>query len=167
MTVDTASATPVAPLAGPVLSNMLLGEDEFVEPVHLLRDLTGDLAVAHPAEVTESIAQIVAHMHYFQHRNLAVIRGESLPAADHDEVTFREIPPEHWQNLVSEFLADLDELMAVTESDTEIVREVGDDETVGDRIRWSAVHNAYHYGQIVLLRRLLGAWPPEGGENTW
>jgi hypothetical protein len=24
-----------------------------------------------------------------------------------------------------------------------------------------------HLGQVVLLRRLLGAWPPPGGGDTW
>ena len=30
-----------------------------------------------------------------------------------------------------------------------------------------ASHNSYHLGQIVLLRRALGAWPPPGGGATW
>ena len=30
-----------------------------------------------------------------------------------------------------------------------------------------ALHNSYHLGQIVLLRRILGAWPPPSGGDTW
>ncbi len=30
-----------------------------------------------------------------------------------------------------------------------------------------AVHNSYHAGQIALLRRQSGAWPPERGGDTW
>ena len=30
-----------------------------------------------------------------------------------------------------------------------------------------ASHNSYHLGQIVLVRQLLGAWPPPGGGLTW
>ncbi len=30
-----------------------------------------------------------------------------------------------------------------------------------------AAHNAYHFGRIVLLRRLLGIWPPASGGFTW
>ena len=29
------------------------------------------------------------------------------------------------------------------------------------------VHHAHHLGQIVLLRRLAGLWPPPGGGDTW
>lgn len=30
-----------------------------------------------------------------------------------------------------------------------------------------ADHNTYHFGQIVSLRRQLGAWPPPSGGQTW
>jgi uncharacterized damage-inducible protein DinB len=30
-----------------------------------------------------------------------------------------------------------------------------------------AAHNAYHAGQVVLLRRQLGSWPPPGVGDTW
>ena len=30
-----------------------------------------------------------------------------------------------------------------------------------------AAHNSYHVGQIALLRRQLGAWPPRRGGDTW
>ncbi len=155
------------PLTGPVLSNMLLGEDEFTEPVHLLRDLSGEQATTCIGESNESIARVVGHMHYWQHRNLAVILGEKPPYPASEEVTWPDVPAESWQGLVSEFLSDLDAMMGITENDEELIRELAEDEAVGDRIRWSAIHNAYHFGQVVLLRRILGYWPPEGGENTW
>ena len=28
-------------------------------------------------------------------------------------------------------------------------------------------HNSYHLGQIVVLRQLLGAWPPPHGGQSW
>ena len=30
-----------------------------------------------------------------------------------------------------------------------------------------AAHNSYHTGQIAMIRRALGAWPPRGGGDTW
>jgi uncharacterized damage-inducible protein DinB len=165
---DTESAAmelPTPPLTGPVLSNMLLGEEEFAEPVQLLRDLTGDQAAVAPSGAPESIGQIVAHMSFWQHRNLAVIRGEKPAYPSHPEQTWAHVQPDQWPDLVSGFLSDLDELMGMTENDQDLSRDLGEDETVGDRIRWTAVHNAYHFGQIVLLRRMAGIWPPEGGED--
>jgi len=29
------------------------------------------------------------------------------------------------------------------------------------------VHNSYHIGQVAMLRRTLGAWPPQGGGDSW
>jgi uncharacterized damage-inducible protein DinB len=35
-------------------------------------------------------------------------------------------------------------------------------------ILWQTLaHNSYHVGQIALLRRTLGAWPPRGGGDSW
>jgi hypothetical protein len=154
--------SPSPPLAGPVLSNMLLGEDEFIEPPQMLRDLTAGQATLKPLGAPESIAQIVAHMHFWQHRNVAVINGEKPPYPKDPDQTWAEVRSDQWPGLVSEFLSDLDELMACTENDGGLTRDLGEDETVGDRIRWTAIHNAYHFGQIALIRRMQGLWPPEG-----
>ena len=32
--------------------------------------------------------------------------------------------------------------------------------TIGDALMHLAQHNAYHLGQIVMLRQMLGVWPP-------
>ena len=28
-------------------------------------------------------------------------------------------------------------------------------------------HNSYHVGQIAMIRRILGPWPPRDGGDTW
>jgi uncharacterized damage-inducible protein DinB len=38
--------------------------------------------------------------------------------------------------------------------------------TVGLRMVWFTGHNAYHLGQVVLMRRILGAWPPLTGGDA-
>jgi hypothetical protein len=30
-----------------------------------------------------------------------------------------------------------------------------------------ATHNAHHLGQVILVRQVLGAWPPPAGSWTW
>jgi hypothetical protein len=30
-----------------------------------------------------------------------------------------------------------------------------------------AAHDSYHFGRIVLLRQMCGAWPPKSGGFTW
>jgi hypothetical protein len=168
ITSELNSDSAQSPLTGGVLANMLLGEDEFTEPMTLLTDLNPSQAVGRPSDNIESIAQIVAHMQFWQDYSLCVIRGEKprYPSNQAEkDATWREVEEGDWNGLASDFLAGLDSFMALTESDSEISRPLKDDETVGDRIRWTAMHNAYHCGQIVLLRRMLGAWPPAGEEG--
>lgn len=39
--------------------------------------------------------------------------------------------------------------------------------TVHDALTHIAVHNAHHLGQVVVLRQMLGRWPPPAGSWTW
>ena len=38
--------------------------------------------------------------------------------------------------------------------------------TMGDVLHSLAVHNAYHMGKIVVVRQLIGAWPPAGESES-
>ncbi len=39
--------------------------------------------------------------------------------------------------------------------------------TVENVLASIANHNAYHLGQVVLLRQLLDSWPPPSGGDSW
>ena len=39
--------------------------------------------------------------------------------------------------------------------------------TVREQLESLAAHNHYHFGRIVLLRQLLGDWPPPSGGFSW
>ena len=39
--------------------------------------------------------------------------------------------------------------------------------TIRDALTHVAEHNAHHMGQVVLLRQLIGKWPPPDGSWTW
>jgi uncharacterized damage-inducible protein DinB len=57
----------------------------------------------------------------------------------------------------------------------ELQREVesaqpGDKTVAGtiEAVLWQMVgHNSYHLGQIALIRRALGVWPPRAGGDRW
>jgi uncharacterized damage-inducible protein DinB len=38
---------------------------------------------------------------------------------------------------------------------------------VRDAIEHTAAHTSHHLGQVILLRQMLGAWPPPSGSYTW
>ena len=72
-------------------------------------------------------------------------------------------PPDEkaWDKSVRAFRKDLKELCALVMDDaTDLYAKIphGDGQTILREALLAADHNAYHVGQLVLVRRLLGAW---------
>jgi uncharacterized damage-inducible protein DinB len=72
-------------------------------------------------------------------------------------------PPDEkaWEKSVKAFRKDLKTICAlVSDEKTDLFAKIshGDGQTILREALLVADHNAYHIGQIVLLRRLLGAW---------
>jgi len=72
-------------------------------------------------------------------------------------------PPsdETWDETVEAIRADLKVFAAlISDKDTDLYAKIphGDGQTVLREALLAADHNAYHVGQLVLVRRLLGAW---------
>ena len=66
-----------------------------------------------------------------------------------------------WDKSVRAFKRDLKEMVALVEDPkTDLFAKIpnGDGQTVLREALLTADHNAYHIGQLVLVRRLLGAW---------
>jgi DinB superfamily len=77
-----------------------------------------------------------------------------------------DAPPDApaWANSVKAFRRDIKEMQSLVSSpktDLFAVIPHGDGQTVLREALLVADHNAYHLGELVLLRRLLGAWPEE------
>ena len=69
--------------------------------------------------------------------------------------------PGAWDKSVESFRHDLEALCAlVTNPSTDLFTKIphGDGQTILREALLAADHNAYHLGEMVLLRRLLGAW---------
>jgi hypothetical protein len=72
-------------------------------------------------------------------------------------------PPDEqaWHNSVQAFRSDMKRFTKLLADDsTELFKKIphGDGQTILRQALLAADHNAYHLGQLVLLRRLLGAW---------
>ena len=66
-----------------------------------------------------------------------------------------------WDQSVEEFRRDLKRMCALVSSEsTDLFEKIphGDGQTILREALLVADHNAYHLGELVLLRRLLGAW---------
>lgn len=69
-----------------------------------------------------------------------------------------------WDASVDAFRRDLDAMKDMVQNpDLDLLAEMphGDGQTYLREALLVADHNAYHLGQLVTVRRLLGCWPPE------
>lgn len=72
--------------------------------------------------------------------------------------------PTAWDRTVAAFRADLRAMQdLVGDSAVDLFAPIahGDGQTILREALLAADHNAYHLGQLVMLRRVLGAWPED------
>jgi hypothetical protein len=70
-----------------------------------------------------------------------------------------------WDHSVKSFKADLEAMKRlVRDPATDLFARIphGDGQTILREALLVADHNAYHLGQLVVVRRVLGCWPEEG-----
>ena len=161
-----------------------------MDPVACVEDISSELATRTVAGYPHSIWQIVEHMNYWMEYDLGKIAGENrrypekaieswpahpIPTADGRSAAARSVD-QAWRATTCRFTDSLARLARLAESDATTlelkVQNIGDsksprESTVHSMLWQIAMHNSYHAGQIALLRRQSGAWPPERGGDTW
>src|SRR5215467_16170255 len=105
-----------------------------------------------------SVGQLVNHIVFWDRESLAKFKGEAPEkfSGNNDE-TFK-FDPKDWDALVKA----LDQVMTDWENAIEKADEAklkGSYSTIGK----IATHNAYHIGEIVMVRKEQGSWNPEKG----
>lgn len=150
------------------VKEMLTGGGAFLLPQRLLGDLTDAQALAVPPGSLYSIAQVVAHIHFWQERGIALARGANLPRPAHLDDTFPVPQAGEWDALRAAFLNGLDVCAQVAaEKSGETSPDRDDRDIAYDLAECPALHSAYHYGQIAMLRQIQGLWPLAGGDESW
>jgi len=87
------------------------------------------------------------------------LKGEKAPPATTDNnETFNKFDATSWPETVKK----LDENLTALE---QLVEGADDAKmaAIADTIAHISAHNAYHTGQIVMIRKLQGSWDPEKG----
>ena len=162
------------------LRELVHGKGAHADPVACIEDVSADLAARRIARDPHSIWQIVLHMNYWMDHDLASIAGEKPRYPDHAIESWPEHPEParepQWQAARQRFIELLARLAALADSDSSTLERVIVDVGVAHTPRQASVrarlwqivaHNSYHTGQIALLRRQAGAWPPQRGGDTW
>jgi len=131
----------------------------FVSFGQAVKGLTHEQATQKIHKDSQTIFEIVAHITYWNERYLKKMRGEaqSSPMESNNELTFTESGFKSWNELLQkaeEVFSDwVKHLESLTEKDAEHFTAISN----------TSMHNAYHIGQIVLLRKLQGSWKKDEG----
>jgi uncharacterized damage-inducible protein DinB len=157
--------------------------------VDLQEFLTAPIAHLAPAKVIEgldardaerrvdrtphSIAEIVAHLTFWQAWFHARCTGRREPMPASAAVGWPNVDPGSWPSIEANFLERLAALTSLASGDVSTPVSPAIEfpplakYTIADALVHAATHNAHHLGQVVTLRQLLGAWPPPAGSWTW
>jgi hypothetical protein len=128
--------------------------------------LAPELVGTRPAGTPHSLWEQLEHMRIAQSDILLFSRsaGHVSPKWPEGYWPASPVPPDGsaWQESMRAFEADLEsfaEMLGDPARDLHSPFPWGDGQTLMREALVLADHNAYHVGQIVLLRRLLGSWP--------
>ena len=124
-----------------------------------------DLRAAKVDGVSQTPWRLLEDMRICQWRILELSRSSEHLSPEFPDGYWPEgdAPPdvESWDRSVVAFRADLQAMMdLVADPDTDLYARIphGDGQTILREALLVADHNAYHLGQLVFLRRCLGAW---------
>lgn len=126
---------------------------DFDGPDTLLRNVSAEQAVAKLPGWPYSIGTNVAHADHWQKIWLARLTGARAPKTFPD---FPEVEPAEWEHVRRSFLLNLAQAQEIASAET-FSHKMRDDATARKLLLQIALHNAYHLGQIKLLKRLLRA----------
>jgi uncharacterized damage-inducible protein DinB len=160
------------------LMELLRGKGAHADPVVCVEDISADVAARQVAGFPHSIGQLVFHMNYWMEYELRHIRGERPQYPEHNAESFPApgLDAEQWDRLRKRFTDLLAEYAGLANSSPqELQREIksgyeADKNVSGtlEAVLWQMVaHNSYHAGQIAMIRRMLGMWPPRAGGDSW
>jgi uncharacterized damage-inducible protein DinB len=171
------------------LEQILVGDGYATPPKRILEGLInqngsdqhgGDgLTHQKPAGAPHSIYEELWHVVFWQQITLEWISGIETPypkSSLDGFPTVLDMEKESFSALAARFFAGLNAAVAAANDKSRHGRLVRCPSRPGHPVRTMTVleqlenlaaHNAYHLGRIVLLRQLLGAWPPPSGGDSW
>jgi len=156
-------------------NELLVSPFAYAPPAHLLEGLSDAEAVKKLDGTPHTVAEIVAHMAFWQEWFLDRCRGAAAPMAEHAAAGWPGAPAGSWDETRGRFLEGLRQAASMGAhpggASTALSPAINFPPlahyTVHDALSHIAIHNAHHLGQIVVLRQLIGRWPPPAGSWTW
>lgn len=133
-----------------------------------VKDLPRELRVRRPAGLPHSPWELIEHIRIAQHDLLDFCRNSNYKHAlnwpdDYWPKAGAEPSDTEWEKSISALRSDRDALKQfLLEPGRDLAARIphGTGQTYLRTFLVAADHAAYHLGELVAVRRLLGAWPP-------
>jgi uncharacterized damage-inducible protein DinB len=157
------------------LHAILRGAHAYLAPAAVLADLGAEHASRRSGDSPHSIAEIVAHMAFWQDWFLNRCDGVATPAPRHADLGWPAVNTVRWEVILQRFEAGFARALLLADDQQRTSAAIAPplefdhlaSYTVSDALIHLALHNAHHLGQVIVLRQQLGAWPPTAGSWTW
>jgi uncharacterized damage-inducible protein DinB len=161
------------------LEQILVGDAAAAPPSRILEALPPELEHKVPPGAPHSIYEELWHIVFWQQVTLDWITGVEtpFPASPEDGFpTVLDAERESWNQLRVRFFEGAQQAAAAAADTAQLNAPIRCPSRPGQPVRMMTVreqlenlgaHNHYHFGRIVLLRQILGSWPPPSGGFTW
>ncbi|MDD5544507.1 MAG: DinB family protein [Acidobacteriia bacterium] len=147
------------------LEELLKGESAHVSAKDALEGLAAKNRAVRPEGVKYSVWELFEHMRISQEDILRYTLDPQWRSPKWPEGYWpkpaSEVSDAEWKTSIKKFFADLDEMRRLTtDPKIDLTSKIphGGEHTYLREILLVADHNAYHTGQIVTVRKLLGDW---------
>ena len=148
------------------LIELLQGGQAHFSAKDVLTNLQPKLRHVRPAEELHSVWEEFEHIRIAQEDIVRYTLDASWQSPSWPEgywpASTDHPTEERWSATLSRFFADLDEVIALVQNtDIDLTAHIphGEGRTYLREVLLVADHNAYHLGQIVQTRKILGNWP--------
>ena len=151
------------------LRHALSGEGAHAGTHTVFSALDWKLAGIRPESAPHSIYEVLSHMVYWQDWVASWLDGKNPPVPKHASASWpRGAAPagkREWERAARRLGDGLEDL--TRRSGEASLSSTSRAKSGLEMLHTIASHNSYHAGQVVVLRQLLGAWPPPSGGLTW
>ena len=152
---------------------LLIQPTAYMPPAEIIDGLLPEDAERRPAAGLHSVAELVAHMSFWQEWFLRRCASQPDPMILHAALGWPDVPVGDWPDVKRKFIEGLQRGAAL--GDDALLKSITPPiefpplarYTVRDALTHIAGHNAHHLGQVIVLRQMMGVWPPPVGSYTW
>lgn len=154
-----------------ILECALEGKQAHLSPDRALGGLRLNVTGRKIPNTPYTIWQLLKHMNYWQDKFLARLQGEEVTEdaswVEGWEETLNADSQQELDQEINKLLQSIELTKTLMTEQDNPIRDQTFYATKYDVVQSMASHISYHLAELILLRRIFGAWPPPSGGFVW